>query len=344
MHRLRRLTSWKKGGIEMRIWANRIQRGTQFLLVAGLVPLLAGCWGFTKTLHEAEAIDDDALRQAEIRPGETTRAEFLELIREPWVSSRRWRFDLHRVTDYDSEFSLAFFLYWPIFPSVERTDWESYLLVSWDDNDVVAAAAAGEVDRDDYMERGQLVLRAGGLTMAVDRAEDDGVALWVDPNALRPYLDERVVADACTLVLACDRGTRCPNRVRVDDGPPFDPGFIKLYCVDESQCEGAESDPTESQAAKTPVSWMLVLHPLDLAPGKHQLVLADRRMKGDAEITFSCQPGQVLFARVQGELVPGSFWSGNHVQPTAELVDSLPPEWSNYRVALWRSGLWLVVH
>lgn len=315
-----------------------------FLAAALLSPLLAGCWGFTKTLHEAEAIDDDALRQAAIRPGETTRAEFLELLGEPWVSSRRWRVDLHRVTDYDSEFSLAFFLYWPIVPSVERTDWESYLLISWDENDVAAAAAAGQVDRDGYMERGQLVLRAGELTMAVDRAEDEGLALWVGPHALGPYLDERVTADACTLVLACDRGTRCPNRVSVDDGPAFDASFVRLYCIDESQCQGAESDPAESRAAERPVSWMLVLHPLDLAPGEHRLVLADKHRKGSSEIAFSCQPGQVLFARVQAELVPGSFWSGYDVQPTAVLVDSLPPEWSNYRVVLWRSGAWLVAH
>jgi len=328
----------------MRTWAGRIKRGTGILLVAGLVPLFAGCWGFTRTLHEAEAVDDDALRQVAIRPGETTRAEFLELFGEPWVSSRRWRFDLQRVTDYDSEFSLAFFLYWPIFPSVERTDWESYLLVAWDDNDVVAAAAAGKVDRDDYMERGQLVFRTGELTMAVDPAEDDGLVLWVGPDALSPYLEERVAADACTVVLACEQGTRCPNRVSMDDGTPFDAGFVKLYCVDESHCQGAESAPTESQAAGRPVSWMPVLHPLDLAPGKHRMVLADRHMKGNTEITFSCQPGQVLFARLEAERVRVSFWRGNDVQPTAELVDSLPPEWSNYRVVLWRSGLWLVAH
>jgi hypothetical protein len=154
----------------MRMWVDRMKRGTRFLLVAGLMPLLAGCWGFTKTLHEAEPIDDDALRQV------------------------------------------------------------------------------------------------------------------------------------------------------------------------------AESDPAESRAAERPVSWMLVLHPLDLALGEHRLVLADKRRKGSSEIAFSCQPGQVLFARVQAELVPGSFWSGYDVQPTAVLVDSLPPEWSNYRLVLWRSGAWLVAH
>lgn len=324
----------------------QLHRRSLLVIAASLVPFLAGCWGIGKTLHEAKLIEAHQMRQATIHPGETTRAEVLELLGQPWLSSPHWRFDVHRVTDYDHEIGVMFFLYWPIAPAGSgRIDWEGYALITWNDADVVASQAAGKVNRNDYLERGQLILRADELTLATYQpylVNEDGLALWTSHDGLQNYLERRTSADACTVVLACDRGKPCPDRVTIDGGPPFDPGFVKLFCVEGSGCRDADSDPAASKAANRPVFRMPLLHPLELAPGEHRISLADRLRKGTAETTFSCLPGQVLFARVQAEVVEESFWRGVRLQPNALLIDALPRDWSNYGVVLWRDGRWFV--
>ena len=323
------------------------------IFVGSIVPFVAGCVPFTWTTHEPALIEAHETQLVAIQPGQTTRAEVLELLGQPWLSNAYWRFDVYRETDYERVKGVVTLVLIPIYSAGNRSDWESYALITWDDDDVVSALATATVVRDDLTSgRGQLILRAREINLASNKPHflsGIDLVLWVQHDRLQRYLEERTESGACTVLLACDRGKLCPTQVIVDDSPPFDPAFLKLFCSAEDHCAGAEPDPQASKDADRPVFRKPLLHPVELAPGEHRIGLGDQFRdraeevpQGTAEVTFNCPPGQVLFARVHAEAVGQSFWHGLRLQLSTEIVDTMPPDWRDYGVVLWRADRWFI--
>jgi hypothetical protein len=207
-----------------------------------LLPLLSGCWGFEVPVQEPAGTVAAGDSARALAVGETSRAEALAALGQPWLTSRRWRFDLWRATDRESGAGLLFFLYLPVFGGVTSADWAAYALAYWDAQDQLAA-----LDQALVSERGErahgsdhwLLLRAGSVVLATDSFRRGRLVLWADGGQLAGHLAERAAAGACTLVLACAADRGCPDRVSVDDLAPVDPQPVTVLCREPGDCPGA---------------------------------------------------------------------------------------------------------
>lgn len=293
--------------------------------------VLAGCGGFNTTVRKPETLQAYESQRAAIVAGQATRDEVRALLGEPWLESRRWGFELYRLSDQrrDVEWVMAPLI--PVPMGAFKREVNTYTLVTWNDHGIISDLSFGTVVSG-AQDEDMFVISSGHLTLAVDASlREPAMILWAEHSRLGSFLEARRESANCTLVVACDAGKNCPDVVvGVDDNPPLigPPAFGPWYARGESTC-------TSNSASK-------LVYPLDLAPGNHRLQLRSiyPLCKGEADIEFTCAAGQVRFGRL-GALERQQRRNCS-MTLTADFADALPPDWAGRGITLWKNGQWLV--
>jgi outer membrane protein assembly factor BamE (lipoprotein component of BamABCDE complex) len=294
---------------------------------------LAGCAEFNTTVSKPELLPAYDEQRATIEAGKTTRAEVRELLGEPWLASESWGFELYTFSDRRRD---VWWLMAPLLPvpvGASKREVTAYTLVTWNEDGTVGAFSSGTVVNGAVGEYSMLI-RSDHLTLAVQAdSQPPAIILWADPGRLESFLEARRESTTCTLVAGCDAGESCPDMVvGFDDYPPLirTPRFSTWFALD--RCRG-HHDCISTLA-----------YPFDLAPENHRLQLRTGYplCDGQADIEFSCAPGQVLFARLRADELRQR--RDCKMTLTAEFVDQLPPEWSGRGVVLWRNGNWIAAN
>ncbi len=313
--------------------------------VALLLPALSGCWGIQHTVDDTEVLAQQSRQAAVIRQGETTRAEVRALLGEPWLGSAFWGVEVYRASDTEREAGLVFLLYVPVYGGVVSADWQSFVLVAYDEADRVSAVASGRMSGKGWLAgpgENWLMVRANGTTLATDALWKGVPLLLADGQKLAAYLDRQRGSGDCTLVLACEKGADCPDQLVVADGAPVNPGFVSLACPAGAPCPDGQLEQRVSlSTGEVMVVSVPVLHPVSLSPGEHTVQLGSRKLRGHSTVPVRCGPGEVLYGRISGAVTGGSWLRKGRLAATLTLQPQLPAEWSDYSIALWRQGRWI---
>ena len=251
-------------------------------------------------------------KTAALEPG-AARESVREALGAPWVESRYWGVEVYRSPARD----LA--------------------LVSYDaEGRMLARVTAGW--RPGWLfgaGGGWPALRSGSLSLVSDPLARDHPLLLADAQRLPPYLELRRRALACTLLLACEAGKACPDRVWIDGGAPIDPRPVEVRCADPDACPPGE--PVGTQGVRVPL-----LHALGLKPGLHVLRLTRAGHRGTGEARFVCRAGDVMNAQVRYRIEGDSWWSRGTLAARVAFPKEFPAAWSGNALALQRAGRWLV--
>jgi hypothetical protein len=289
---------------------------------------LGGCIPVALPERVPNDVDAYTRQSASIHSGETTRAEVHMMLGDPWRSSRYWQTDVHLFLAVQRTYTiwtgLAVF-----FPEATDVGWDGYVLVAYDDDDRVTAVDSGAR----ATTRAYMMLRASDITFAkIPRKHAYELVLLASGPRLSDYLRLRPQAGNCKLIVACEPGAACPDRVAIDNTLAFDPSFVSLACDSGSACPHGARPRAAEDFALVPV-----LQPLILSAGEHRVVVGSSSMKGDTEGMVNCPAGETRYARIQGDVSPE-----RGLQATIVVVDNMPDGWSDYSIVIWRSGS--VVH
>ncbi len=257
-----------------------------------------------------------------IRQGETPRAQVHGLLGTPTISSHSWQVDIHRISGKQFTLGVMTAFLVPLFPWAENVYWDGYVLVTYDDNDRVRAFASGKVARGD-----KLHLQANGVTLTHIRGEnlkDDELVLFANGECLTPYLKLRRKEDVCTLIVACERGTDCPDRFSIEDErgqtAVIDPRFVRKVDF----YKGAIPVP--------------VMYPISLSPGENRVVIRNSNSLDRSETALTCRAGGVRYGTIQSKVI-----TGGKRQSALEVTESMPEGWSDYNIIIWRESGVLVL-
>lgn len=292
------------------------------VLLAGL----SGCFPYVWPRDPPELVLAQAEKSATIRPGETKRSEVHALLGAPWLSSRFWQVDVHRISQAQLTPGAYFVFFIPV-PGVWKVNWDGYVLTTYDEVNRVTAFASG--DDEESFTRHEPCLQAADMILSNNwnkymhntrGASEQELVLLAGGHRLASFLELQRQTDACTVIVACEKAD-CPDQIKIDNFVTIDPRFVRLGdCPDKTHVP--------------------VLHLLNLAPGKHGVAVSSSNGQDRSEATINCSAGDVRYVHVQSEVIGKSFWRVGEIQTTLQVIEDKPESWSEYSVLIWRSSGW----
>lgn len=267
------------------------------------------------------------VRVAAVVVGQTDRTTARQQLGEPWLSSDVWRFDLFRAQGRDVSAPVMFVFWWPVPLGVAVDKTTSYVLLSYDANNVTDAEAHGlAVDPSVWSsvegpQGGQpatgVQLDSGDLEFGITGNESEQY-LSVEYARGKAYLDDHPWPDACRLVLGfAEWGYGA--RVALDDGPG-----IAL-----------------PEKLTTFQNTLLVLK---LPAGPHRLEMSplSALQKFEAAAEFNCGAGETRYGVLSLRFDRTEKLFLAVLQPGIEMSSSWPAVFDGHRWLVWGNGRWLL--
>jgi hypothetical protein len=335
---------------------------------AASLVVLAGC-AADVPLGRPTLTEQDVLgRAATIREHPTTRSGVHSVLGEPIVASDPRGVEVFRLDGQQRKMLLIFAPY-PVPMPGPTEKFAGYVLVSYDEGGHVAAIDSGFASSPGFGATSSIILRAGDYEFM--HAADDTLSVSLDR-----FLRDRAAAQpatACTVLVACEpactnhapavkRCGVCWTRVEVDAAPQRDLPVLQvaMYAMGTAKEAPAGGTPAPDPAAAcaaidgTPdgSTCMIVRHsfvPLGLAAGRHALRYTARQLAGEVNAELTCQPGELLFATLGGEIVESyslgkQFGAGLKTGAATGSVTfggAAPASVCDQRVVLNQNGQWL---
>lgn len=280
----------------------RRTKAPKILGILSLAAALSGCIGIP--LHISSVEDDLPGKAASVVAGESDRTQVRQSLGEPLISSRYWRFDAFRITEWNA--GVVVFGGGVPVPAWGKED--GYILVAYDEHERASEVQYGlrssgswidppSAWRDAVVNVRDLQLRAAGRQ----------VFLAVPPERRDRYLGETVPGAACRVLIGALDALR-DARLSVDGQP----GPI------------------------LPETLIDTLLPLTLAPGTHALEIS-----GPASTTaeLQCEAGAILFVALAP--TSGSFKSRSRSMALT-VSPVMPDGFRDQALLIWGNGQWLV--
>lgn len=307
-------------------------------------------------------------RAAAIREHPMTRSGVHAILGEPIIAGDPQGVEVFRL-DGRQRKMLLFFAPYPVPMPGPTEKLEGYVLVSYDDGGHVAAIDSGFASSPGIGATTTLVLRAGDYEFM--HAADDMLSVSLDR-----FLRDHAAASpalACTVLVACEQACTghapavthcgvCWSLVEVDDAPQRDMPVLQLamYAMGTAKEAPAGGPPAVDPAAAcraidgTPEgsTCMIVRRsfvPLSLSADRHRLRFTARHLAGEVKGEVACQPGELIFATLAGEVIDSYSLSkqlGAHLKTGAAkgsvtFGSEAPASVRDQRVVINHGGQWL---
>lgn len=291
---------------------------------------LAAC-GATVPLKRTEVEQEVSEQAGKLVPGETDRATVRSRLGEPWLTAEDWRVDVFRASGSDVKLPILFVLWWPVPVGVSVDKSTVYVLVRYDERDVVtdavhAVATDPSFFNEDYARTdSDAMLRLDPLRFSAGAGGRAGL-LSLDRDAAQAYLEVHPPGVNCRVLLGCTSW--------------------QLACAARVSVDGKQAPPLVEDAAdfERVESFHDALVPIEVEPGTHELRLTPLSGLVDYEAStrFTCRAGETKYALL--DLQPHGERGFLTVRLLGSLAvsDAIPDAFVERRLLLWRDGHWLV--
>ena len=300
-------------------------------IALGVVCLgLAAC-AASVPLNRTEVEEQVSEQAGKLVPGETDRATVRARLGEPWLIAEDWRVDVFRTSGSDVKLPILFVLWWPVPVGVSVDKSTVYVLVRYDERDVVtdarhAVATDPSFFNEDYSRTdSDAMIQLDPLRFSAGAGGKAGL-LSLDREAAHAYLQARPPGSNCRVFLGCTSWQlACAARVTVD---------------------GKQVPPLVGDAAdfERVESFHGALIPIEVEPGTHDLRLTpvSGRVEYEAVARFTCRAGETKYALL--DLQPHEERGFLTVRLLGSLVvsDTIPEPFVERRLVVWHDGRWLV--
>jgi hypothetical protein len=287
-------------------------------------------------------------RSSEIAVGRMDRAAARQVLGEPRLASRYWRFDLFRADTEQANVVVAV-TPWPIPFARIKDQLQRYTLVAYDADDRVVAVTSGVFRRPAEWRNVSpiqsdfpaLHLRADDLMFFVDPEGARRENLLVAPASRDRFLQRARAGTGCTAVLGCgERG--CADQLTVDQGDTrrLPVRLAHVYWLKQAN-RAAWLRDVAPQAGEKATPWLETLVAIRLPAGEHRLEFSVRHLDGRHAIQFACRPGEVAYLTIDA-LDNGRFMNRALVDWRVERADTLPPRYTRRPLVILDDGAWQI--
>ncbi len=322
--------------------------------------------------HEPFSREDIAAEATAARESQWARAEVRGALGEPWLSSERRRIDVFRTTGKQRNAMLIFAPYPIPLPSFSKR-YRGITLVSYDAAGRVGSAESGFTTSTLGQPNSSFGIAAGDYLL-VDGTL--GRTLSVSLARFAADLGDRAAAPGCLLLVACDTNRPAHAAYRSVEAMAAAPDGAGGACWNQLTIDGADRQRLTLFNAwyyTAPASWpsararelgaelcredsgfCFVGHdyfaPVQIAPGAHRLRFSAKAIEGELAGELSCQPGEVVFAKLVSE-TRETYGFGRQLlhglklaaaTGRVEISRELPASLARHTVLLAEAGKWLL--
>jgi hypothetical protein len=346
----------------------------QCLAASWLAALALAAWGCAAEIagHQPFTREDIAAEATAARESQRTRAEVREALGEPWLSSESRRIDVFRTTGKQRN-ALVIFAPYPIpLPSFSEK-YRGFTLVSYDAVGRVGSAESGFTTSTLGQPNSSFGIAAGDYLLV-----DGTLGRTLSVSAVRFAADVtgRAAAPGCLLLVACDTNRpahaaygsaqamaaaldgapgACWNQLSIDGAERQRLTlFNAWYFTVNASWPSARARELGAELCREDPGFCFVGHdyfaPVQIAPGAHRLRFSAQAVDGELAGELSCQPGEVVFAKLVSE-TREAYGFGRQLTHGLKLVAAtgrveisreLPASLARHTVLIAEAGKWLL--
>lgn len=278
------------------------------ILVLVLSQPLSGCFVYQTPVKEVaakvELLED---KYDEVVPRKTNRKEVIDILGKPVISSRHLKFDIFNRTARQYEIPFATIIPFSI-------TWDTinvYTLITYDVNDIVDGISYSQYRsgfRSSVSE--QCRIDTNRFSFIIKSHHNDRVILYYPPSITK-YIGNISSSNSCTIVTISE--DTCSDTLSIDGNKEF------LW-------------PNNS------------IFISKLIKGEHDIEFSGSILNGSESIYFECKNGDIIYFTTKCINIKyiNKLFKRSSAEFIIKIHDSIPEEYTNYPVLIWRDGNWLI--